>query len=294
MVAISIIIPSYNRAHLLRNTLGSVLSQTSREWECIVVDDFSNDDTKAVVMEFSNVNPNVTYYLNEHKKGAQGARNTGLDHAKYDWVVFFDSDNKMHSDFVETMIGYITNNGGIDVFACCSDVIDIDNGYTGKTMKPRCSGYIHDDLFYGKSYVDYNQGVIKKEKLTEIHGLDEDCPSMQEWDTHIRLSNVAKYLMIEKSLIDYYVGGSDAISSNKKREVIGRLYILRKHLKEWKARPLAITTFAYQIFRIINKNEDRAFIKEKINELKSLVPYLYLRIGYCKCQHLIERIKRKI
>lgn len=294
MIAVSIIIPSYNRAQLLRNTLSSILSQTSRDWECIVVDDYSNDDTKAVVMDFSMANPNVSYYLNEHKKGAQGARNTGLDHAKFDWVVFFDSDNKMHPDFIETMIDYISNNEGIDVFACCSDVIDIDNGDTGKIMKPRCYGYIHDDLFYGKSYVDYNQGVIRKEKLIEIGGLDEDCPSMQEWDTHIRLSNVAKYFMIEKSLIDYYVGGSDAISSNKKREVIGRLYILRKHLKEWKARPLAITTFSYQIFRIINKNEDRVFIKEKINELKSLVPYLYLRIGYCKCQSLIERIKRKI
>ena len=289
---ISIVIPAYNRAELLKKTLNSIEDQTSSNWECIVVDDFSNDNTKEVVCEFNKRNERIKYYLNEHKKGAQGARNTGIDHSKYDWVMFFDSDNKMHPDFVEKMIPLISECVYNDVIACCSEIIDIDKGKTGRIMNPRCHGNIHDKLFSGKSYVDFNQAVIRKEKLLGIGGLDEDCPSMQEWDTHIRLSKTAKYDMTSDCLIDYFVGGSDAISSNKKREVIGRLYILRKHLGEWKKRPCAITVFSYRIYNLINKNSDKQFTYEKMNELRSMIPYPSFRIALCKTWYILSKIRK--
>lgn len=278
-MSISIIIPSYNRAVLLEKTLGSIISQTCSEWECIVVDDFSNDNTKEVVERLIKDNSQLSYYINCHKKGAQGARNTGLDHAKYDWVIFFDSDNLMHPDFVEIMTNHLSDD--IDVLGCCSDIVDINTGNTGRVMNPNCYGNIHDELFCGNCYVDFNQAVIRKSKLREIGGLDEDCPSMQEWDTHIRLSQTARYAMIEDRLIDYFMGGGDAISSNRKREVIGRMYVLKKHLKEWKKRQLGLTKYTYQIYTIIKGNDDESFVKEKKQELRNLVPFFYARITFC-------------
>ncbi|MBP3253725.1 MAG: glycosyltransferase family 2 protein [Bacteroidales bacterium] len=278
-MAVSIIIPSYNRAELLKKTLMSVVNQTSSDWECIVVDDMSTDNTKEIVLSFEQENSQVHYYLNNRKRGAQGARNTGLYHAQYDWVMFFDSDNIMHPDFVKTMLDNQSN--GIDVLACCSDILDINSGRTGRIMNPNCNGDVHDELFCGKTYVDFNQAIIRKAKIHEIGDLDENCPSMQEWDTHIRLSKVARYSMIEDVLIDYYMGGKDAITSNSQREVIGRLYILNKHLKEWKQKQMRLTKFSFQIYFFINKNKDEKFKKEKINELKKLVSLLKPRIILC-------------
>lgn len=278
-MAISIIIPSYNRTELLQRTLSCITSQTSNDWECIVVDDFSKDNTKEVVEDLMKSNPQISYYLNSHKKGAQGARNTGLDHAKYQWVIFFDSDNNMHPEFIETMIGHLSDD--IDVLACCADIVDINTGKTGRIMNPNCYGNIHDDLFNGNCYVDFNQAVIRKSKIQEIGCLDEDCPSMQEWDTHIRLSRVANYNMINTSLIDYYMGGEDAISSNKKREVVGRLYILKKHIDEWKHHSSGLANLSNFIFGAIRKNEDKAFRREKYKELMRLVPsFPFLFIVY--------------
>lgn len=274
---IDIIIPTYNRAKIINKTLESILTQTSPDWECIVVDDFSDDNTREIVNGYVLNDSRFSYCLNNHQKGAQGARNTGLDHAINEWVIFFDSDNQMHANFVETMISYISKD--IDVLACCSDVIDVKLGYTGRVMNPHCYGEIHNELFLGKCYVDFNQAVIKKSKLLEIGGLDEKCPSMQEWDTHIRLSKSSKYAMIDDSLVDYFVGGYDAISSNSKREVIGRLYILRKHIEEWKSKPQSLTKFSYQIFSILKRNEDETFVREKMQELKRLVPFFYVRIA---------------
>lgn len=288
---ISIIIPSYNRAQLIKGTLKSIILQSSSEWECIVVDDFSTDDTKDIVLELGKQDKRISYYLNSHKKGAQGARNTGLDHAKFDWVLFFDSDNKMHQDFVETMLFTLDKSKEADVIACCSDIIDVDKGITGRIMNPRCNGNIHNNLFLGKSYVDFNQAIIRKKMLSEIGGLDEDCPSMQEWDTHIRLSKKAQYCMIDRRLIDYYIGGNDAISSNKKREVIGRLYILKKHLQEWKSRQRAFSIFSYQIYCLIKQNEDSHFKTEKLCELRNLVPFLYVRVFLCEIWSDILKMK---
>jgi len=290
---ISIIIPSFNRASILKRTLESISSQTSDDWECIVVDDHSVDDTKSVVKSFCEKSSKFSYYLNERKKGAQGARNTGLGHAKYDWVIFFDSDNIMHPDFVETMISCISKCKDYDVIACCSDVVDVDKGKTGKIMNPRCNGDIHDNLFSLKSYVDFNQAIIRCSSLKAIGGLDEDCPSMQEWDTHIRLSVSARYTMINRCLIDYYVGGGDAISSNPKREIIGRLYILNKHLQDWKKRNHAITIFAYQIYRLIEKIDDKQFACEKLRELRNLVPYFNIRIAICILWSYISKNRNK-
>lgn len=290
-MAISIIIPAYNRASIIGKTLDSIINQTSIEWECIVVDDFSADNTKDVVASYMAINPQISYYINEGKKGAQGARNTGLKYSKFDWVVFFDSDNIMHDDFIYAMCSNLHKNTNVDVIACCADVIDVFKGKTGRVMNPHCEGYIHDGLFNGSNYVDFNQAIIRKSKLLEIGGLDEDCPSMQEWDTHIRLSKIANYSMIDKILVDYFRGSTDRISSDTKREVIGRLYILRKHNKEWRHYIIGLTRFCYQIYCVIKRNDDSTFIKEKTDELRSLVPFLGLRIGAVKLYNKVGNKK---
>ena len=283
---ISIIIPTYNRASLLSRTLNSIKSQTSSNWECIVVDDSSTDNTKEVVDGLVACDSRFSYLRNTHQKGAQGARNTGLEHAKSEWVVFFDSDNIMHDNFVVVLSSKISRD--FDVIACCSDIVDVATGRTGRVMNPNCHGIIHDRLFQMKCYVDFNQAIIRKEKLFEISELDEACPSMQEWDTHIRLSKFSNYTMVEDSLVDYFQGGKDAISSNTKREVIGRLYILRKHLDEWKKHQVGLTSFCYQIYNLICKNDDAVFVEEKTKELRSLVPFCDLRLSLMKIWHKIR------
>ena len=98
---ISIIIPTYNRASIIPNTLDSVINQEFKDWECVVVDDHSTDNTEEVIKNYIERDLRFHYLKNERKKGAQGARNTGLNHCKSEWLVFFDSDNLMHPDFLK-------------------------------------------------------------------------------------------------------------------------------------------------------------------------------------------------
>lgn len=94
---ISIVTPTYNRAHLLPRTWASVAQQTERDFEWIVVDDGSTDETRAVVLAFDD--PRIRYFLQENQ-GANGARNRGDLEARADYVVYLDSDDELLDEAV--------------------------------------------------------------------------------------------------------------------------------------------------------------------------------------------------
>ena len=254
---ISIIIPTYNRASIITKALDSICAQHYQYWSCYIVDDHSTDNTKDIIKKYTEKDSRFIYLVNSRKKGAQGARNTGLYNCDSEWVYFFDSDNTMHPDCLSSLVEAI--NDKVDVIQCFSRIISVSTGDTGKEFNWKSVGNIHDQLFEGTTYVDFNHSIIRRIKLLEINGLDEDCPSMQEWDSHIRLSVIANYTTVEKTLIDYYVEGKDAISTDTRREINGRIYILRKHIKEWNERPKAMHKFVYQINNLIKRNENTEF-----------------------------------
>ena len=272
MRKITIIIPTYNRAQIIPRTLDSILVQTYQDWECIVVDDHSQDNTEVVIGEYIAKDSRIKYLVNTQKKGAQGARNTGLLNAKSEWVIFFDSDNTMHPDYLETLAYAIADD--VDVIACYSSIVDVEKGDTGRVLKSNCRGNIEDDIFDGTCYVDFNHSMCRKSKVMEIGMLDENVPSMQEWDTHIRLSKVARYTTIEKCLLDYYIGGKDAISSDGRREVRGRLFILEKHIAEWRTRKSVATSYCASIIRLSYRTKNLWFIIKTICRILWLCPFI--------------------
>ena len=99
----SIIIPTYNRAHFLKETLVSIQAQTYRDWECIVVDDGSSDHTATLVTAFAKADKRINYVKrpSDRPKGANSCRNYGFELAKGEFINWFDSDDIMLSGFIE-------------------------------------------------------------------------------------------------------------------------------------------------------------------------------------------------
>ena len=107
---VSIIIPTYNRAHLLGDTLNSVLSQTYTNWECLVIDDSSTDDTENIVTGFCKKDQRIQFYKRPESilKGANSCRNYGFELSSGEYVNWFDSDDIMLPDFLEKKINAFT------------------------------------------------------------------------------------------------------------------------------------------------------------------------------------------
>lgn len=117
---VSIIIPTYNRAHLIDETLDSVLAQTYSNWECLIVDDGSTDHTQEVVEEYLNKDARFQYYHRptDRKKGANACRNYGLEWSKGEFIQFLDSDDLISSNKIEVQIEQLLKNDATAIAIC--------------------------------------------------------------------------------------------------------------------------------------------------------------------------------
>ena len=280
---ISVIIPIFNREKLISRTLNCFKVQSFKDWECIIVDDYSTDKTKEIVMSHVDEDSRFRYTKNTHSKGAQGARNTGIEMARGEWVALFDSDDYAYPNFLEELSNKISDN--IDVITSNANVVDVKSGEVLEVANWCAEGQILQKLLNGMVYVGYNCCLVKKKALCSISLLDENCPSMQEFDTHIRLSrNGCTYTATNLTLSDYYVGGKDTISIDKVKYIEGMLYVLKKHCWIW--RRYAYSKFISKISEIWSciNHADINRKKYKINLLlmapELLLLYVYRKIKY--------------
>lgn len=228
---ISIIIPTYNREKVIAKTLDCIIAQTYDNWECLVVDDFSSDNTWSILQQYASKDSRIYALKNEKTKGACGARNTGFIRSTGEFVQFFDSDDQMAPTLLEELHGEFSI--GVDVVTCWTHVVDVESNTNVDAFEYVSTGNIHEALLTGRTYVDTNCALIKRDVIEKINGWSEDCPSFQEWDFHLRLSKYARYTTLKKHLINYYVGGADTISKSQYKWLIGMLYILSKYKNEW-------------------------------------------------------------
>ncbi len=112
---ISIIIPTFNRAQLIGQTIESVKQQDLSDFECLIVDDYSTDDTAELIRHITLSDNRFIYLKNQRTKGAPGARNTGLKVAKGEYLTFLDSDDIMLPQALSNRIKAFTSNPKLDL-----------------------------------------------------------------------------------------------------------------------------------------------------------------------------------
>lgn len=131
--AVSIILPTYNRAKFLPQAFPSIRSQTFTDWELIVVDDGSTDDTAAVVAERTREWSQPVRYVRQENQGAYGARNTGLDLACGEYVAFFDSDDVWLPEYLERLVTALRRAPDVTWAYCACRIVDLT---TGREVSP--------------------------------------------------------------------------------------------------------------------------------------------------------------
>lgn len=113
---VSIIIPTFNRAHLITDAIESVLNQTYTDWECIIIDDGSTDDTEKIIIEYSQKDNRFRYLKRpkSSKKGANVCRNIGIVTSTGDYLLFLDSDDILSPNCLEQRVAFLKQNPDID------------------------------------------------------------------------------------------------------------------------------------------------------------------------------------
>ena len=204
---VSVIIPTFNRANVIKRAVISVLNQTFSDFECIVVDDGSTDETDFVLSEFSS----KIRVVKTENRGVAAARNFGAELAEGKFIAFLDSDDEWKKEKLSRQISYMKESG---LKISQTDEIWMRNGkFVNKSRKYiRPSGYI----FYKcleVCAVTPSSVVMEKELFFDYGGFDESFPVCEDFDLWLRMSPKEKFGLVDELLIIKYGGAADQLSN---------------------------------------------------------------------------------
>lgn len=207
-MSVTVIIPTYNRAHIIKKSIESVLNQTLSPTEVLVVDDHSTDNTQEVIESIDD--KRVKYIKNFRKKGANGARNTGILKANTKFIAFQDSDDLWYPQKLEKQVKFM--NSCKDCAICFSSfkLIQEDEVKIVPVNKIN-SEIIHSKLKTG-NFIS-TQTILIKTSVAKDLMFDEDLMRLQDWDFVLRAANTNKIYHLEEPLVDVEAQ-SDSITNN--------------------------------------------------------------------------------
>lgn len=231
---VSIIIPSYNRAETILNSLKSILNQTYTNWECLVIDDFSTDNTVDVINQIIKNDSRFRYLLNEKNKGAQGARNTGIIHSKGDWVAFNDSDDVWLANKLRMQIDVLIEHSFKENLVIHGNCIVKDHTLNTDEYWTLNKSNDNDLKFYLKESAILYPSILTSKKFLLSSGLlDEQVPSYQEWDLALQLVKKSDFVHLDEPLFIYNKHIGDTISKDMSRDLLGYDYIRVKYKNDF-------------------------------------------------------------
>ena len=223
----SVVIPTHNRSTLLKRALDSVLNQTFQDFEIIVVDDHSTDDTPNIIKKYSD--KRLKYAKNNRLKGACGARNTGIFSAKGQWVAFLDDDDSWFPDKLKEQYQLIERSSEKVGLVCSDYAIYKGIGKRLRKIKNRPAGWVRDKILYGGIIGCLSSTVVKADILSKIGGFDESFPSCQDQDLWLQVAGCSEFASVPKTLVLMYQEKRDRIGQNHKGKMDGYIKLRNKY-----------------------------------------------------------------
>ena len=195
---VSVIVPCFNYGYLLSETLDSVYSQSLKEWECIIVDDGSTDDTEAIAYTYSSRDARFSYVYQENG-GLGSARNAGLRTARGEYIQLLDADDLIEPEKLEKHVRFLVQRneyslvyGPMQYFTTRGSVKKFSRGRNGTdkawmkmwpdTNEQMLLALVERNLF------PVSAAVFRKTVLDEVGYLDESLPSHEDWEFWLRLA----------------------------------------------------------------------------------------------------------
>ena len=215
---VSIIMPSYNTGGYIKNSIESVLAQTYENWELIIVDDCSTDDTDSIVGQFSD--KRIRYLKNKKNSGAAISRNYALREAKGRWIAFLDSDDLWLPEKLEKQIAFMENNGYSFSYT------DYKIRWNGKNEDPRV--YTGPDVvnrkrmyrycYFSTITVMYDRNVVGLIQIADIKKNNDYAM----WLQIIEKTNCYRF----PECLSVYCKHDNSVSSGSKLKLIKHHYIM--------------------------------------------------------------------
>jgi GT2 family glycosyltransferase len=215
MVKVSVVIPTFNRENYIGRAIESVLNQTYSDYEILVVDDGSTDQTKQKVLEYGD----SVNYIYQENQGPSAARNKGIQLAQGEYIAFLDSDDCFLPRKLERQIAFINKHPDCKFQYSWYNHIKVGKKSEKIRTALACINLEHFQfsLYKRQFTIRTSTVLIAKECFTDELLFNEKYLYSQDWDMWLRLANYYYGYCIEEPLAEYYSDHGDNRSSHKVR-----------------------------------------------------------------------------
>jgi glycosyltransferase involved in cell wall biosynthesis len=291
----SVVIPLYNKEKSIGNTIQSVLNQTFQDFEIVVVNDGSTDDSLQVV---ENINDSRIRIINKPNGGVSSARNRGVKEAKYEWIAFLDGDDVWDSSYLEEMNQFIEEYSEADVYGCAFDDIVNEksikrNFYLPENYKGYISNYfqhaLNSLLFWPTST------IISKSAFLDVGGFDERINLGEDIDLWIRLAYHNKVAFYNKVLAHYNFDGPNR-AMNKRHDFKRNYLYYTDKFKTWENENNEFRLFINKnrISHLVEILKNYSHENNDVKKYMSLIDYEGQEFRYLLFSKLPYYYKKKI
>lgn len=272
---VSVIIPAYNRENTIERAVMSVLNQTYKDLELIVVDDCSKDNTVEVLKSIKDDRLKIIEL--EKNSGACVARNVGIENAQGDYIAFQDSDDEWLLDKLEKQMA-IFEKEKVDLVFCAFNRFGLGEDLTYPKLP---EGIVERKVLLEDSRIS-TQTLIGKKECFENIKFDPEMPRLQDYDITIRLSKKYRIYFVNQPLVNMYVQ-NDSISKNNDKLLKAESMILSKYkddvekYEDFKYHNVRVLAIYKRIGGYKSSYEYKILYKMKPS-VSSLLKYIYTKI----------------
>ena len=242
---LSICLPAYNYAHFLPKAIESVLIQDFKDYELIILDDVSPDNTQEIAMEYAKKDPRIRYILNEKNLGAIENCNKGVAVARGEYVAFLSADDFYLPGWLQAGVDFLESNLDVDLVYCKTILVDSENHYCNTTTIPSFANFSHkgrdelrEHIKTGGSFFHLAATIMRKRMMNELGFYKkwnmQQGFSAEDWEANLNFSLHKIEGYINRPYYAFRVHDSNFSSQNKVLEngalVRSHLYILDKFL----------------------------------------------------------------
>ena len=230
---VSVILNSYNRTDWLREAIESVYKQTFKDWELIIVDDGSREETLKILEEYKG-KEKTRVLLKEHCGNLAVRRNDGLEAARGEFITFLDDDNRYNSHRLERLVEFADEHPEAGLYFNTSRRLSEKGGLGGIVTFGRTRP---DDLSTIESMncLDSNEVMIRKETIDEVGFFWEKAIVLEDWDLFLRILDRKKALCLPEPLSFYRLHSTNRVkyTSDKKMipMVLGHRFLCQRPLR---------------------------------------------------------------
>jgi glycosyltransferase involved in cell wall biosynthesis len=221
---VSVILPCFKHAQYLKQAVESVLAQTYRPIEIIVIDDGSPDNTPQVAAKFGN---RIIYHRQENA-GLSAARNKGISLARGEYLLFLDADDYLQPFAIACAMQLFEISEDTDVV--CTGWVDVDP--QGKTLSEMKPSSLNPDPFHAlleKNVAPCHAFLVRKRAVDSVGAFDVQLKSHEDWDLWVRLAAAGHHFALHPSRGAVYRRAADSMSGNAARMIETSLAVLQKN-----------------------------------------------------------------